>query len=281
MTENRFLRRAIRRFSSSLVLGAALLAAGPSPAARAAMTAEPVVVVELFTSQGCSSCPPAYGFLAELAERKGLLVLSYHVDYWNYMGWKDTFSSPQMTQRQRAYAQQLGQRYVFTPQMVVDGMAHAEGAARARIESLLVDARKMIDKKLPIRVSRAGLNEVKVGLPAARPMDKGKKAADSTVAKPKMKTGTLWLIAYDDKHTTEIGKGENRGRTLSYHNVVRSIKPVATWEGKQTHVVVNLAEEIAAGYKNCAVLLQAGEGGRILAAARLPMPVTIGGEGRN
>lgn len=269
MTENRFHQRAIRRFSWSLVLGAALLAVGPSPMARAAMTPEPVVVVELFTSQGCSSCPPADSFLAELAERKGLLVLSYHVDYWNYMGWKDPFSSPQMTQRQRAYAQELGQRYVFTPQMVVDGKAHAEGSARARIESLLVDARKEIDKKLPIRVSRAGLNEVKVGLPA-RPMDKDKKATDP--AAKKMKTGIVWLVAYDDKHTTEIGKGENRGRTLSYHNVVRSMKQVATWEGKQTDVVVNLAEEIAAGYQNCAVLLQVGEGGRILAAAKLPMP---------
>jgi hypothetical protein len=174
--------------------------------------------------------------------------------------------------------QQLGLRYVFTPQMVVDGVAHAEGAARARIEALLVEARKMIDKKLPIRVSRAGLNEVKVGLPAVREKDK---AADPAAAKPKMKTGTLWLVAYDDKHTTEIGKGENRGRTLSYYNVVRSMKPVGSWEGKQTDVMVNLAEEIAAGYKNCAVLLQAGEGGRILAAARLPMPITMGGEGGN
>jgi hypothetical protein len=205
-------------------------------------------------------------------------VLSYHVDYWNYMGWKDPFSSPQMTQRQRAYTQELGQRYVFTPQMVIDGRAHAEGAARTRIESLLVDARKIIDTKLPIRVSRAGLNEVKVGLPAARPMDKDKKAADPAAAKSKTKTGTLWLVAYDDKHTTEIGKGENRGRTLSYHNVVRSMKQVGTWEGKQTDVVVNLAEEIAAGYKNCAVLLQAGEGGRILAAAKLPMAVAAAGE---
>jgi hypothetical protein len=282
MTENRFHYRAIGRFSASLVLGAALLAVEPNPAARAATTPDPVVVVELFTSQGCSSCPPADEFLAELAERKGLLVLSYHVDYWNYMGWKDPFSSPQMTQRQRAYVQALGQRYVFTPQMVVDGKAHAEGAARTKIESLLVDARKMIETKLPIRVSRAGLNEVKVGLPAARPMtDKDKKASDPAAAKPKMKTGILWLVAYDDKHTTEIGKGENRGRTLSYHNVVRSLKPVATWEGKQTDVVVNLAEEIAAGYKNCAVLLQAGEGGRILAAVKLPMPVTLGGEGGN
>lgn len=278
MTETRYRRRALGRISWSFVLGAALFAVAPSPV-RAAMTPEPVVVVELFTSQGCSSCPPADAFLGELAERKGLLVLSYHVDYWNYMGWKDPFSSPQMTQRQRAYVQELGHRYVFTPQMVVDGKAHAEGAARARIESLLVDARREIDKKLPIRVSRAGLNEIKVGLPA-RPMDKNKKTADPAGAKSKMKTGTLWLVAYDDKHTTEIGKGENRGRTLSYHNVVRSLKQVATWEGKQTDVMVNLAEEIAAGYKNCAVLLQAGDGGRILAAAKLPMPVA-GGESSN
>jgi hypothetical protein len=277
MTQSPIHRAVLRRFSSSLALGAALLAVGGNPSARAAMTPEPVVVVELFTSQGCSSCPPADAFLAELAERKGLLVLSYHVDYWNYMGWKDPFSSPQMTQRQKAYVQPLGQRYVYTPQLVVDGTAQAEGAARSNIESLLVDARKVIDKKLPLRVSRAGMNEVKVGLPAARPMADKK---PDPAGQPKVKTGTLWLVAYDDKHTTDIAKGENRGRTLSYHNVVRSMKPVGTWEGKQTEVTINLAEEIAAGYKNCAVLLQQGEGGRILAAAKLPMPLAAEGESR-
>lgn len=242
------------------------------------MTAEPVVVVELFTSQGCSSCPPADAFLGELAGRKGLLVLSQHVDYWNYMGWKDPFSSPQTTQRQRAYGHRLGQRYVYTPQIVVDGAAQAEGAARAEVESLLVEARKVIDKKLLVRISRGAINEVKVALPARKAMAK----KSSEHGQPKTKVATLWLVAYDDVHTTEIKKGENRGRTLSYHNVVRSMKPVATWEGKQLEVVLNLAEEIAAGYKNCAVLLQAGEGGRILAAARLPMPVTLGGgDGRN
>lgn len=264
----------IRHFSWRFALVALLLAVAPLEAARAAMTAEPAVVVELFTSQGCSSCPPADAFLGELAERKGLLVLSFHVDYWNYMGWKDPFSSPQMTQRQRGYAQHLGQRYVYTPQMVIDGAAQAEGAARTKIEALLVEARKGIDKKLLIRISRGGINEVKVILPARRMMEK--KPADQAAAKVS-KSATLWLVAYDDKHTTEIAKGENRGQTLSYHNVVRSLKPAATWAGKPIEVVLNLAEEIAAGYKNCAVLLQAGEGGRIIAAARLPMPVTIGG----
>jgi hypothetical protein len=280
MTESSNHQPAIRRFSWSLALGAALVVVAASPTARAAMTPEPVVVVELFTSQGCSSCPPADAFLGELAERKGLLVLSYHVDYWNYMGWKDPFSSPQMTQRQKSYVQPLGQRYVYTPQLVVDGAAQAEGAARSRIESLLVDARKMIDKKLAIRVSRAGMNEVKVGLPAARPMMDKDKKPEGAAAMPKTKSGTLWLVAYDDKHTTEISKGENRGKTLSYHNVVRSMKPVGTWDGKQADVVVNLAEEIAAGYQNCAVLLQQGEGGRIVAAAKLPMSATAEGAPR-
>ena len=265
---------AVRRFACSFAF-AAMLGLTLSPSAHAAMNAEPVVVVELFTSQGCASCPPADAFLAEIAERKGLLALSYHVDYWNYMGWKDPFSSPQMTQRQRAYSHHLGQRYVYTPQMVVDGTMQAEGSARAKIEAMLVEARKDIDKKLSLRIGRGGVNEVKVILPARKPMAKKSAAEEATKEKPK--TATLWLVAYDDKHTTAIAKGENRGRTLTYNNVVRSMKPVATWEGKQSEVVLNLAEEIAAGYQNCAVLLQAGEGGRILAAARLPMPVTVGG----
>jgi hypothetical protein len=270
-----FCRPARRSFWWRFALAAILLAPGLYPiAARAAMMAEPVVVVELFTSQGCSSCPPADAFLGELAQRKGMLVLAYHVDYWNYMGWKDIFSSPEMTQRQRAYAHRLGHRYVYTPQMVVDGTAQEEGAARPKIEKLLVEARKAINKKYAIRISRGGVNEVKIGLPARKPMEK--KASDGN-PEAKVKTATLWLVAYDDKHTTEILKGENRGKTLDYYNVVRSYKPVATWEGKPLEVVLNLAQEIAAGYKNCAVLLQAENTGRIIAAARLPMPVSVGG----
>jgi len=263
-----------RRFAWCLALGVMLAGFASLDPARAAMTAEPVVVVELFTSQGCSSCPPANAFLGDLAERKGLLALSFHVDYWNYMGWKDPFSSPQMTQRQRSYLPNLGQRYVFTPQIVIDGTAQAEGASRTKIEALLVEARKDIDKKLLIKVSRGGINEVKVGLPARRMMEK--KPADPAMP-PVVKTATLWLVAYDDKHITDVLKGENSGRTLTTYNVVRSLRPAATWQGKPMDVVLNLAEEIAAGYQNCAVLLQSGEGGRIIAAARLPMPVTIGG----
>ena len=266
--------RILRCFAWCFVLGGMLAGFASLTPARAAMMAEPVVVVELFTSQGCSSCPPANEFLGELAERKGLLALSYHVDYWNYMGWKDPFSSAQMTQRQRAYLPNLGQRYVFTPQMVIDGTAQGEGASRSKIEALLVEARKDIDKKLVIKVARGGINEVKVGLPARRMMEK--KPADAPPA-PMMKAATLWLVAYDTKHATEVLKGENSGRTINSYNVVRSIKPAATWQGKPMDVVLNLAEEIAAGYQNCAVLLQSGDGGRILAAARLPMPVTIGG----
>lgn len=265
---------AAQRFACCFAFAATLL--GLVPSARAAM-AEPVVVVELFTSQGCASCPPADAFLAELADRKGLLALSFHVDYWNYMGWKDPFSSPQITARQRAYSHHLGQRYVYTPQMVVDGAMQAEGAARTKIEAMLVEARKNIDKKLLLKIGRGGVNEVKVGLPARRMMDK--KPAEGEAQKQPKITATLWLVAYDNKQTTAIGKGENRGKTLSYANVVRSLKPVATWEGKPLEVVLNLAEEIAAGYQNCAVLLQAGEGGKIVAAAHLPMPVTVGGGG--
>lgn len=274
MLTNSAISRHFRAFAWWFALGGLLAGFAPLPAARAAMMAEPVVVVELFTSQGCSSCPPANEFLGELAERKGLLALSFHVDYWNYMGWKDPYSSPQMTQRQRAYLPNLGQRYVFTPQMVIDGTAQGEGASRSKIEALLVEARKDIDKKLLIKVSRGGINEVKVGLPARKMMDK--KPADPA-APPMMKTATLWLVAYDNKHVTEVLKGENSGRTMNTYNVVRALKPAATWQGKPMDVVINLAEEIAAGYQNCAVLLQAGDGGRIIAAARLPMPVTLGG----
>lgn len=260
-----------RRWHRAALAVSLLIAAAFGRPADAAMQAEPLVVVELFTSQGCSSCPPADVFLSELARRQGVLALSLHVDYWNYMGWKDRFAMPDATLRQRAYNHRMGQRYVYTPQMVIDGADQVEGAARAEIEAMLVEARKGIGRKLPIRVSRGAINEVRVMLPADKAVMEKKAAMQAK------KAATLWLVAYDDEHTTEVTKGENRGRTVLNRNVVRSIKPVGHWEGKQVEVTVNLAEEIAAGYKNCAVMLQAGEGGRILAAARLPMPVTVGG----
>ena len=125
------------------------------------------VVVELFTSQGCSSCPPADAYLAELAKRDDVIALSFHVDYWNYIGWKDPFSSPEAAARQRAYGRALQKRYVYTPQIVVDGRAEAVGSNRAVVSSLIKMAQAA--QKIDIDVTRNADGSADIHLPGALP----------------------------------------------------------------------------------------------------------------
>jgi len=244
------------------------LSFGEAPRAVAAQ-AEPLVVVELFTSQGCSSCPPADAYLAEIAQRKGVLALSQHVDYWNYMGWRDPYSSAQASKRQKGYSNSLGGRYVYTPQIVVDGRAQDVGSNREAVEAMLAEARRVIDKKLLLRVYAGAINEVKLVLPNARTPSK-----TATEPGEKARAATIWLVAYDSSHRSDVKRGENRGKTLINHNVVRAMRAVGEWDGKKQTLTLNLADEIAAGYGNAAVLLQIGRVGPIIAAARLPMPLT-------
>jgi len=259
---------ALRGAALAALLAGGWLSVGEATPAKAA-PAEPLVVVELFTSQGCASCPPADAYLAEIVQRKGVLALSQHVDYWNYMGWKDPFSSAHASKRQKAYANSLGARYVYTPQIVVDGRAQDVGSNREAIEAMLADARRAIDKKLTLRVYPGAINEVKLVMPAAvAGKSGGKEPAHSVQA------ATVWLVAYDSAHTSEVERGENRGKTLTNYNVVRAMRPVGEWDGKAQTLMLNLAGEIAAGYGNAAVLLQVGKVGPIIAAAKLPMPLT-------
>lgn len=259
---------ALRTTAFAAMLAGGWLSVGDAAPAKAA-PAEPLVVVELFTSQGCSSCPPADAYLAEIVQRKAVLALSQHVDYWNYMGWKDPFSSVHASKRQKAYAKSLGARYVYTPQMVVDGRSQEVGSNREAIETMLADARRAIDKKLTLRVYRGAINEVKLVMPAAPAPAKGGKEPER-----KIETATIWLVAYDSTHTSEVERGENRGKTLTNYNVVRAMRSVGEWNGKAKTLMLNLADEIAAGYGNAAVLLQVGKVGPIIAAAKLPMPLT-------
>lgn len=259
---------ALRGAAFAALLAGGWLALGDAPQAKAS-EAERLVVVELFTSQGCASCPPADAYLSEIVQRKGVLALSQHVDYWNYMGWKDPFSSAMASKRQKSYANSLGARYVYTPQMVVDGKTQDVGSNREAIEGMLAEARRAIDKKLALRVYPGAINEVKLVLPAAPTPPKGSKEHDHVAH-----AATIWLVAYDSSHTSEIERGENRGKTLTNYNVVRAMRQVGEWEGKPQTLMLNLANEIAAGYGNAAVLLQVGKVGPIIAAAKLPMPIT-------
>jgi len=205
------------------------------------------VVAELFTSQSCSSCPPADALLAELRRtRPDLLLLDFHVDYWNRLGWKDLYSSGAATERQRAYASALGSD-AYTPQLVVGGTREMVGSDRGAVDVALAEAASEQASRPPIELQLgwAGAEiAVRVGTGAGH--------------------GNLVLIGFDDTHTTRVGGGENGGRTLTEVNVVRSVQPIGSWSG----AALQLHAPPPAGQR-AGLLLQDGSG-RILAAAVLP-----------
>lgn len=219
-----------------------------------ARAAEIPVVVELFTSQGCASCPPADAYMRDLANRDGVIALSFNVDYWNYLGWEDTLASPVHTERQRAYARRLGLSGVYTPQIVVNGAAEGVGSKRDKIEREIADARTT---PLPVAVSFT---------------DKGDTLTlDVGAGRSPGQPVTLWLIRFTKEETVEIGKGENRGRTMTYAHAVRELTPVGMWGGEAMHLTLPKDDLFAGGLDGCVALLQAGKGGPILGAAQIAM----------
>jgi hypothetical protein len=201
-------------------------------------------IVELFTSEGCSSCPPADALLAELATRPDLLALSFHVDYWDKLGWKDPFSSPDATRRQQGYADLLGLATVYTPQIVVDGRWQAVGSDRAEVEQALNSARR----------NRA---EMQVALA----VDHGR--AQITLGPGGDGIGaTLLLIGFDRRHVTAVARGENSGRTLPHIDVVRSVEEVSQFDGRARTFDV----PIRSPCDRVAAILQAPDG-RVLGVA--------------
>lgn len=209
-----------------------------------------LTVLELFTSQGCSSCPAADALLKSLVNRPDLMPLSLSVDYWDHLGWKDTLSSPKHSARQKSYAKWLGSGNVYTPQVVVDGAWQAIGNSKSDIEKALLKAREGASVQ-PIELDAVSdTKRVTIGVGAAN------EAVPATV----------WLAIVAPRVEVEVKRGENRGRVLAYHNVVRDITPVGMWAGKPMKIVLPLSTMMQDGDR-CAVLLQADEGGRILAAA--------------
>jgi hypothetical protein len=210
--------------------------------AASAHAGEAPVVVELFTSQGCSSCPPADAFLTDLARpRRDVLPLAFHVTYWDYLGWKDPYSLDAATVRQRDYARHLQGDGVYTPQMVVDGVTGFVGSNRSEGMSAIAGAAR---KPVPVSVVRDGSSLlVMVGAGAGK--------------------AQVVLVGFDPSHETPVGRGENGGRTLLESNIVRSLTSIGAWTG----AAVTLRPAPPAG-ESCAVLLQS-EDGRIIGAARL------------
>lgn len=195
----------------ALLISVGSLATG-QPASAAAPAATRPVLLELFTSQGCSSCPPADALLRELAARPEVLALGFHVDYWDYLGWADPFASPQFTARQHRYAQQQSWQ-VYTPQLVIDGQQALVGSRRAAAEDGIGAARQS-QRTAAASIVRDG---------AAVRFDVGK-VDDETAA------GEVWLISFDAERSTAIARGENAGRRIVYPNVVRSIRKLGDWK---------------------------------------------------
>jgi len=234
------------RLTASVLALAAALAIPGAPRA-----AELRGVVELFTSQGCSSCPPADRYLAELAKDPSLVVLSWPVDYWDYIGWKDTFASPGFTARQKAYAAVRRDDQVYTPQAVIDGVTHAVGNDRDVVQDAIAANGKTLNCALTM-TDRDG----KIGI------DVAPKANASGSA-------TLWLLRVLRTANVAIGRGENKGRSITYTNVVREAIALGEWSGGAAHFDA-ARPKLAEGEALIAVLQTgtAAKPGAILGAAK-------------
>ena len=215
------------------------------PAFALAQSGRRPVVVELFTSQGCSSCPPADAIVAELARiRPDVLALTFHVTYWNNLGWADPFSLAAATERQRRYVSLSVSPDVYTPAMVIDGQQDVVGSDRPAVDAALARAEAAVRTVAPVVVSRAGdAVEIVVGAGSER--------------------GSVLLLGYDTEHQTRIERGENRGRTLAERNIVRSMSVAGVWTGQTMHLkaAIPIGEHVA-------VIVQADDG-RVLGAGQL------------
>ena len=225
------------RVASSLAL--ACIAALVSQSART----EPRAVIELFTSQGCSSCPAADQLVGEYARDNSVVALTLPVDYWDYLGWKDTLALAGHTNRQRAYARSRGDREVYTPQVVVNGTLHVIGSDKAAIEKAIKKSREQAAPlALALTVAVAG-GKVTVSVPAA---------ADDKAE------GEVWFCPITRTVAVAIGRGENSGRTITYSNVVRRWIKLGEWSGKAETFTLPLQDFQNGQVDSAAVIVQSG-----------------------
>jgi hypothetical protein len=214
---------------------------------------KPRAIIELFTSQGCSSCVPADAYFAELAKREDVVALSFHVDYWDYLGWRDTLGDPEHTERQRAYAAVHGSRRVYTPQIVINGTGDFVGSDRSAVDAAIENSALTV----PVSMHRGdGTVEIEVG---ARP-------------EPHDTPATIRLVLLTSEAEVAIARGENAGSTIDYYNVVRDLRPIGMWHGEPVKITLPLNEIMPEGTDSCAIIVQedAPNGpGAIIGAARL------------
>lgn len=212
-------------------------------------------LVELFTSQGCSSCPPADQFVGELAKRGDVVALAFHVNYWDYIGWPDPFATEDTTNRQRAYGWRMAQGRVYTPQIVVDGVLDAVGSRRQEVDRTISFAQGLARARVDIEAAIESGGALTVSL-------KGEKPANSAV---------VWMARYDAEHTTDVLRGENRGATLKNFNVVRNWQKLGGWSGDPVEFQVSATQMKSGdgGNDGCVIIVQAEGDGMVLGVREL------------
>jgi len=210
-----------------------------------------VVVVELYTSQGCNACPPADELLKTVSERDDVLALSLHVDYWDYLGWHDTFAQRQFGERQANYRDAWHKNVVYTPQIVVQGSQDIMGSD-LEVLTAAIAASQDVDPPIKVMIRRQD------GMLKCR-IEPGSRRA----------TGTVWIAKYTLSATVPIGRGENAGRTITYINVVKSLNRIGNWSGVEPEEVAMPQPDPGEGV---AIWIQSGEAGPILVAAKYENP---------
>ncbi len=238
--------KSVSRRGALALLGSA--AAIPFIAQKAQAETAPVLV-ELFTSQGCSSCPPADKLAAQLKSMPGVHLVSLNVDYWDYLGWRDTLAKPEYTQRQMDYAHDRGDNEVYTPQMVVNGAWRAVGSDRSAVEALINTA-----KTKPFHTD---LTLTADDMEVTVTMGEG----------PAVPEATLWLMSLASHVDVKIDRGENAGNSISYSNVVRNLVPAGMWNGKANTIKMPKKGIFTADSKSCIAVLQRGKVGPVLGLA--------------
>jgi hypothetical protein len=233
---------------------AGAIAAAPMILGMIEVRAEPRAVVELFTSQGCSSCPAADNVLGELKKDSSLIPLSLPIDYWDYLGWKDTLAKPRHAARQKAYSHMRGDREIYTPQVVINGTVQALGSDKGAIERAVARSRTSgTTMSVPVSVSVANGR-----LTVATPSGKGESA------------GEVWLFGVAKSLVVRVARGENRGRDLTYNNVVRQWMKLGAWNGRAQTWTVPLGDIKQDDVDAVAVIVQSGsvdQPGPVLGAA--------------
>ena len=234
----------------AIAQSAAVQGQGSSAAQKA-----PKAVLELFTSQGCSSCPAADALLKSYVARPDVIALSFAVDYWDYLGWKDTFAKAKFTERQRVYGRQRGDGKIYTPQMVVNGLTHTIGSSAREIDQAIeVNTAKFVRSRVPVLMrSEAGQLIIEAG--------NAPEGSD-------LKDANIWLAMVQPEGEIPVRGGENGGKMLKYYNVVRELTPVGMWGGKAMTVRLDRETIAQPGAESCAVLLQS-RSGQIIGAAML------------